>query len=635
MRRITYSLLLSLTAVAAACGGDDGDDGDNNNPDAPPSPDAPSVVGCGTPVTTITTYPSTYEGVVLGAGNDLTVDDGACADQRDYYGSSGDDHVIALTGLTPGARYLLQLTTQEDIMMYVTEDCSGGQPSSGSCLLLVDQTTRNEVGDFMAPADGTVTVVIDTPDDVDLTTGMYTLAIREAACLSSFDCEEAATPVCDLMTNTCVAGGTMCTGDDVSEPDDGPANARTVTYPTAAPTVLTGAVCNVPATESDWFRITAPGPATLRIAATWTNAVADLDFIVYDETGEAIATADAVDFDSEIALVDLPAAGTYFVELYAYDPMNTAAATSYTLTIGEPECETSFDCTSGANPVCDTGGCVAGPGACTGDDLGDTTPGTSDDGPAGARVVAIVADGVPVTMTGSACNVPEGAESDWYRVTTTANGQGLTARLSWTAMTGIDLDVYIFDATGNLVGMSFWVNPEVVTTTYLPMGTYYVNVVRFDSPMTTPEAAYAYSLEVTRTAAQTCTTSTDCADEHMTQIYRGTCAANGTCTFIPPGTGANGTGCDSGDDCMTGDCSYIVFEADAQKSVCTTSCTATPDCAALGASYTCTTGFQTNICVPACAADLECGANLGSGTLDPGLPWNFLTCTLPAGTCGP
>jgi hypothetical protein len=180
------------------------------------------------------------------------------------------------------------------------------------------------------------------------------------------------------------------------------------------------------------------------------------------------------------------------------------------------------------------------------------------------------------------------------------------------------------------MGTTFWVNPEVVTLTYLPVGTYYINVDRFDG---TAAAAHAYTVNVTRTAAQTCTTATDCAGTYSTQVYRGSCTG-GTCQAIPPGTLANGMPCDTGDDCMSGDCSYIIFESDAQKSVCVNTCTTTADCTALGA-FTCTTGFTTNICVPTCAGNLECGANLNGASLEAGQPWDYLTCTLPAGTCGP
>jgi hypothetical protein len=172
--------------------------------------------------------------------------------------------------------------------------------------------------------------------------------------------------------------------------------------------------------------------------------------------------------------------------------------------------------------------------------------------------------------------------------------------------------------------------PEIVTITHLPIGTYYVRVNRYASPPTA--TAEAYSITISRTAAQTCTTSADCASVYSTQVYRGTCTG-GTCDFIPAGSRSNGMPCDSGDDCSSTTCSYIPFEADAQDSVCSTTCTTTGDCSGI-AGTTCTAGFSTNICVPSCANDLECGANIGSATLDSGQPWDYLTCTVASGVCG-
>ncbi|KAB2900381.1 MAG: hypothetical protein F9K40_09335, partial [Kofleriaceae bacterium] len=98
MRRLTYLILPALTAALAlaACGGDDGDDG--NNPDA--GPDAPAGGVCGVETTTLSTYPATFSGSVITGGDELDVAEGACADERGWYGPYGPDQVIALTGLT-------------------------------------------------------------------------------------------------------------------------------------------------------------------------------------------------------------------------------------------------------------------------------------------------------------------------------------------------------------------------------------------------------------------------------------------------------------------------------------------------------------------------------------------------------
>ncbi|MBP6630966.1 MAG: PPC domain-containing protein [Kofleriaceae bacterium] len=435
-----------------------------------------------------------------------------------------------------------------------------------------------------------------------------------ACTASSFECPDGL-PVCDFMAEMCVAAVDACTGDDAAEPNDGPSQATVATGLT-----LTGSVCSQPSVEGDWFRVTLTA-GSWRFNMTWT-ATADLDAYIYDMAGTLVARGISTEASEVFATSDALPAGDYYVEILQYDPMATAAATAYSMTIEEAQCAVSFDCASAAAPVCNVGLCEAGPAQCTGDDAGDTAG--TDDGPAGARPYT-----APVTA--AICNTP-GSEADWYSVTVTA-GQGLIASA---AFANGDIDVVVLDSTGQVMGQSFWRTPEVVTLTYLPAGTYYVVVTNFADPAVV--AALPYTLTVTTTAAQTCTTSTQCAAVYSTQYYRGSCTA-GVCQRLAPAAPlANGMPCDSGDDCTSGFCSYLSFEADAQDSVCSTECTSTAECAAVGAGLTCTTGFNTNFCLPACASNLECGVvSLGSDTLDPGQPWDYLTCTTPgaAGSCGP
>jgi hypothetical protein len=638
MRRLTYLVLplLALVAAAAACG----DDGDGATPDA--SPDGLPAGACGVETTSISAYPATFSGTVITGGDELDVAEGACADERGWFGPYGPDQVIALTGLTAGATYVLELETSEDLGMYVTETCDAMGPASGSCLLLVDESLANEIGEFVAPAGGSVFVIIDTADAVTLTDGNYTLGVRVAECTtnaqcsgttpvcadfacvqctSPFHCTMAGTPVCDGATNTCVAGSTMCTGDDGMEPDDGPSDATTIAYPTMnTPTVVSGAVCSLPAIEGDWYKFTATAAGQLRVSATWSDAAADLDLLVYNSMGQVVGNGQAGGAGPEAALATIAAAGDYYVEVYQYEPEAAAAATAYSLRLSVPECTNSFGCTTSGEPICSIGECIAGPTQCNPDDAAEP-----DDGPAGARDITPAVIGTARTLTGQICNTPS-SEADWFRVDTTAPGEGLVANLSWTA--GPDIDVYIYDSMGRLLGTSFWLNPEIVTVTHLPMGRYYLMVNRVGAA-TVP--GYDYSLAVTRTLVQTCTTRADCAATYKTQIYRGDCTA-GTCNFIAPGTRADGMPCDSADDCMSTDCSYIAFEADAQDSVCTHTCTTNTDCANVP-NTTCSTGFTTNVCLPTCANSLECGANVNSSMLDTGEPWNYFTCT--AGACSP
>jgi hypothetical protein len=307
---------------------------------------------------------------------------------------------------------------------------------------------------------------------------------------------------------------------------------------------------------------------------------------------------------------------------YATQDTDCTAAKPYCVANTCVECLGAFDCKTAAAPACATDNtCVPGPAECIGDDAADT--GTSDDGPGGARTLTS-----DVAITGTVCATP-GSEADWYKIDVTA-GEGLVVNLAWSG--GGDLDPEVIDANGRSVGITFWRNPEVITLTYLPAGTYYVIVRRFEEPATTD--VQPYTLTVTKTAAQTCTTPTQCAAEYATQRYRGACTG-GTCQFITTLGGANGSTCDSDEDCASGLCSYSLFEADAQKSACTTACTSTTDCAALGADFRCT-GFATeNLCLPSCASELQCGAATGNSALTAGQPWHYFTCTPATGVCGP
>jgi hypothetical protein len=363
------------------------------------------------------------------------------------------------------------------------------------------------------------------------------------------------------------------------------------------------------------------------------SAAADLSFYVAEmcdaagpTTGACLLFNDAtVAGTAEINAFRAPASGRVAVIIDSYDAAELGA---YTLSVSEGECSTLYDCTTGAAPICDAGNtflCVPGPNTCTGDDAADTGA-TSDDGPGGAQVIT----GPTQVVTGAVCAEPVGVEGDWFAVTV-LDGESVDLQLDFDAGAA-DLDVYVFDGTGVLWGLTFWQAPETVNLTYLPAGTYYFMVNAF-AP--SGPAATAYTATFNVGPAQTCATSADCAAEYTTQVYRGNCAASGACEFIAPGAATNGAPCDSADDCMSGFCSYLFFESDAQDSVCSTMCTVTQDCAAVGAGLTCTTGFSTNFCLPSCANDIECGVVQTGAVNDPGEAWNYLTCTVADGTCGP
>ena len=649
-------LALASLLVAAACGGDDGP------PNNPPTPDAPpETPTCAAATTSISSYPGTAMGTVVGAGADLTAAEMACADeQSDWYEPTGEDSVIALSGLTVGQRYGVIMSSEDDLGIYVTSSC----PTTGAvegCLVYTDAEVGGSAETAYFTATGTEHYLIVDDGEFDtLTSGNYDVQVVNAQCtvdtemtdcqaaspycvdfscvqcLSSFDCQTG-TPVCGT-DNACIAGPAQCTGDDARDSgagDDGPSVATMLAFPTPAmnTVVSDGKVCNTPGNlqEGDWFKVNVPANASLGIDLTFTGAGNDLDVDLLISSGSVVARGEAVGLVPESIRGDELDAGVYYVLVLQYDPENNTAAAPYTLTLSVPECDAEEfnSCTTAATPVCGgSGQCGVGPATCVGDTNGEG----NDDGPAGARALI-----TGVAQTGQTCNVA--GELDYYRFTVT-NGQGYTINLAWTG--ALNIDAYVVDSTGTLYGASLRKNPEVITLTNLPAGTYYVEV-----DATVPQGGMASTASTAYTITGTldpipdqCTTSADCASEYETQIYRSQCnPTTDVCSFLPAGDRANGMACDSDDDCM-GYCSYMFFEADAGSSICVpTSCTTDAQCTAVNAGLRCTTGFSSifgpaNFCHPACDANVDCGANTGSATPDTNLPWDYYTCTVATGVCG-
>jgi hypothetical protein len=646
----TRSLLFASALLAvAACG----DDGNKTTPDA-------SGNACATPaIGEITSYPGTFSGTVVGGGRDHSAAEGACTVQTGdaWYDPKGEDVVIRLSGLTAGTRYVVNMTTMEDLSFYVTTGCPPLMGSVTDCISFTDESFTDESGVFTATGSEHY-LIVDNAEDQPPATGMFSIEVSAAQCtdeteatdcaaptpycldyqcvqcLSSFNCTSAA-PVCDS-TGTCGAGPSQCTGDDSKDTtgagDDGPTVATMLTTPNVGvPTIATAAVCNTPAGEQDWYKLDLASAGDIGVTVDFSGATNDLDVYLLNAQGQVIARGES-NAGIDEAIRGNAISGVHYIVVTQYEPANTVAAVPYTLTVARPECDNDLECVVAASPLCNgAGSCQAGQNQCVSDDAADTG-GTPDDGPAAARDLTGAVD-VNTSLTGSICSTPR-READWYEVTVLA-GQGIVIDLSWTGTA--DLDPTVYNQAGDVVGMSFWKNPENVTLTYLPAGTYYIQVTNASQMAST--TVQAYTIQARRTAAQTCTvdlggtTSSNCASTYSNQFYRGSCTG-GVCQFITTTGGANGSACDSGADCTSGRCSYISFEADAQDSVCTTTCTTTADCTtALGSGYTCIAGAATNFCVPSCTSNLECGADVGSDTLDASQPWDYLTCTVGTGVC--
>ncbi len=656
-RLLTSTISLSLFMIAA-CGGDGNNDGadagggdgidagadiDGGGGDI----DAGDTQNCpefATPAGTINSYPGTFTGDLTGAGADFDIAEGTCTDERDFFPQAGEDAVIRLDGLTAGNSYQINIESAGDISFYVADGCTDGTLTD-ECLLFVDSETANpEAGDFVAPDSGTAFLVVDTFFET-LDDGSFTVSVVEPECVVDADCGAGATPFC--ADNTCVActsgvhctdtalpvcdiGGTfecsagfdVCTGDDAQPPengDDGPSGAVAIAPTAETPAVVNANICSDPAAETDHYSFTVAKPEGRVFNLDWVDDADDLDLVVIDSEGTVVQTAFSSANPEVMTIPELPA-GDYFllVSKFEADGVADAAAVAYTLTASIPECSTSFDCTDAANPVCGADlFCGTGTEECTGDVDDDAN---DNDGPAGGITLTSC-----VAANAAICNTP-GTERDYFRVTL-ADTADLAVEVAFADVAPNDLDLRVFDAEGTLLSLGFYGNPETNTLSYLPAGDYFIEVEYFGDAVT---AALAYTVTATVTDNGDCATATDCAAEFSTQIYRGSCdVATGACNEIEgAGALADGAACDSGDDCTSGNCSNLLFQENAQDSVCTTTCESDADC---GAGFSCTVPFTTNTCHPDCAGDLECGVNPGSPNLNAGEPWDYLTCT--AGAC--
>jgi hypothetical protein len=285
------------------------------------------------------------------------------------------------------------------------------------------------------------------------------------------------------------------------------------------------------------------------------------------------------------------------------------------------ECETSFDCTSAAKPRCDatTNTCVAGIDSCTNDDANEP----ANDGPAGA--VSIV--GNAASLSGAICSSPRRIEADFYSFQVTSVGETWNFDLNWNG--GRDLDLVVFDASGNDLGLSYWENPEHVRVTYLPVGTYYARVTDFSTATT---MSVGYTLNVTRTAGSGCTTRAQCAGEYRNQLYRGYCVAGACVPIAGAGTVAEGSACDSVSDCASGlSCPSFFFVANADtRDVCGKTCTSDSQC---NTGEVCTTYLDNNLCVQKCTTDAQCPTSIDDTPAN-GTPWYRLQCNVATGKCG-
>lgn len=292
------------------------------------------------------------------------------------------------------------------------------------------------------------------------------------------------------------------------------------------------------------------------------------------------------------------------------------------------ECVSSFDCPDPDKPRCDLMALACAPGvdSCIADDSAEPR----DDGPSGARVLALDAAG-RATLTGSTCASPHG-EADYVAFDVTTLGETWDFTMTWPG--GRDLDLELYDAHGTPIGLSYWEQPERARMTYLARGRYYLRIDEFAS--TTDASPVSYSLTAQRTLGAGCAASADCAGEYRNQIYRGHCDAGACVAIQGQGAVAEGGACDSQSDCALAlHCPSFFFVANADtRDTCARACDESTDCAPLGDHFVCTSYLGNNFCVQKCTSDDHCPTAIGS---QPGTnqPWRRLTCDIASGRCLP
>src|SRR5690349_3385879 len=182
------SMTLFLGLALAACGG--GDDDGGNGGDDPGGPDGGAGGPDGgdlpaecaellAPVGTIDSYPGSFDGATVGGGADLGNPQGVCGENAaDWYEQIGEDVVVQLTGLTPGAPYAVTVNTEEDLGVYVVTGCQAlnAGPAEGECLGYADSTAGGEQIGFVAPESGIAWAVVDSANLPEAPpTGSFTL----------------------------------------------------------------------------------------------------------------------------------------------------------------------------------------------------------------------------------------------------------------------------------------------------------------------------------------------------------------------------------------------------------------------------------------------------------------------------
>lgn len=174
------------------------------------------------------------------------------------------------------------------------------------------------------------------------------------------------------------------------------------------------------------------------------------------------------------------------------------------------------------------------------------------------------------------------ADEDWYRVTVPAEGAAQLLSVAVAFRAGVDIDVYVFDAHGNAIGMAVSADQieEVVEMRYIAPGDYLIRVVQFSTD-SLADTVYTIQAELTANDERCTVEGNECAGLEPLRVVcleeSGACAPLEGNGEVPVG----GT-CDSQDDCVEGAELCWEYEGAALgRNICTIQCGGDADCEAI------------------------------------------------------
>lgn len=393
-------------------------------------------------------------------------------------------------------------------------------------------------------------------------------------------------------------------GNDSNEGNDDEANATIL----SAATDVTGATCGY---DPDWFTFTA-GTGAVEVLVTWTDdGETDLDAYVTDCATTVLGRGESAVADSEqLVVTDLAAGTDYCLLVQHYSGAAGGADVSYTLRYEERvPCTLDSDCSSGEYcPLMGAGAGVCQGTAPAGAGCGDAVAGDNET----SGLAETLTSGA--TLTEDSCDGhPNGpVDVDWFTFDVAA-GEALSLTVEETTFddTQGDVDVLLYDDTGELwAARATTENPETLSGTGLPAGTYYVAVQYWDND-SSAAGSTTYEITATLTAASGCADRGDCTYF----IGHGECTSNLCEDF--QGNAAQGPGdfCDDTDDCdpaLTG--SQFINglclnpnSARYEDNVCTLDCTGESDCTPYNMHcFIWDTTNSEGFCIAPCLTDVDC-----------------------------